>query len=265
MNTDKSIGIACFTGAVLGAFLALQLNYFWWVGILIGGAVGYVLFRFKEAIEAARRAWRSLPDAKAATAAARTGIWNFVRLAGAVVGILCFAASIIIIMVGVAMSLVVGTEMSARWEGPVMAAGDLGIPPTYWWVSAVVVMLAALLLLACVLKTRDRKAACRAIVNCILLTPLVLPFTLAYAIGSAILPRAGKAFVRSCELCLALGRRIFILVHSEIRLLCMTDAMIGAAAGYYFGNALIGGIIGALCGLVNYRLVSVKWLKLAKV
>ncbi|MEA2715263.1 MAG: hypothetical protein QOG91_291 [Candidatus Parcubacteria bacterium] len=58
-------------------------------------------------------------------------------------------------------------------------------------------------------------------------------------------------------------RRIFILIHSEIRLLCMTDSMIGALAGYYWGNALVGGIIGAACGMLNYKLISVRWLKLA--
>jgi len=57
----------------------------------------------------------------------------------------------------------------------------------------------------------------------------------------------------------------FKLVHSDLRLLCMTDAMFGALVGYFCGNALVGGITGALLGVLNYRFISVKWLKLVKV
>jgi hypothetical protein len=60
------------------------------------------------------------------------------------------------------------------------------------------------------------------------------------------------------------AKRTFILIHSEIRLLCMTDAMLGALAGYFCGNALIGGVAGAILGVLNYKLVSVRWLKLVR-
>ena len=59
--------------------------------------------------------------------------------------------------------------------------------------------------------------------------------------------------------------RVFKLIHSDMRVLCMTDAALGALAGYYLGSALIGGFIGAGLGWVNYQLVSVRWLKLVSV
>jgi hypothetical protein len=54
----------------------------------------------------------------------------------------------------------------------------------------------------------------------------------------------------------------FISIHSEIRLLCMTDAILGVLAGYYSGHALIGGIVGAILGVFNYELISKRALKL---
>ena len=90
MNNEKGIAIACFTGSTLGAVLALQLGYFWWVGVFVGGAAAYLSFRFREGIVAARRVWQSLTRPKAAAVALRAGIWNLVRVTGAVIALLCF-------------------------------------------------------------------------------------------------------------------------------------------------------------------------------
>ena len=114
------------------------------------------------------------------------------------------------------------------------------------------------------LAASDRKAACRTILSRFLLTPPVLPFTLAFVIGSALLPHASKLVVRLAVLGFQAARQIFVLIHSELRVLCMTDAMIGAVAGFFYGNALVGGLIGAVCGLANYKLVSVRLLKVVK-
>ncbi|MGH7936402.1 MAG: hypothetical protein ACREF8_05285, partial [Chthoniobacterales bacterium] len=56
---------------------------------------------------------------------------------------------------------------------------------------------------------------------------------------------------------------VFIHVHSERRTLCFVDATLGAALGYSFGSAIIGAVAGAVLGVVNYELISVRWLKLA--
>ncbi len=265
MTAEKGIAIACFTGAALGALLALQLGYFWWIGILAGGAIGYVCFRFEEALEALRRAWKSLPEAKAATAAIRTGLWNFVRLTGAVIAMLCFGVSTLIMIVGAAMSLVLGEEMSMIGEAPVTAAEEMGIPGQYWAVGAAGLVITAAVLVLCVwLATRNWNTAWRAVLSCFLLTPPVLPFTMAFAVGSALLPPTGRALVRLGVLGVKAARQTFLLIHSELRLLCLTDAMIGAGVGYFCGNALIGGLAGAVFGLGNYRLVSVRLLKLVK-
>ncbi|MCL4178678.1 MAG: hypothetical protein KJ072_13170 [Verrucomicrobia bacterium] len=263
MNTEKSIAIACFTGATLGAVLALQWGYFWWIGVFLGGAVAYFSFRFREGIVAARRVWRSLARPKAA--AWRTGIWNVARLTGAVMALLCFGVSILIMIVGVAMSLAVGEGLSFSGQGQSGMSGEAGIAAQYWVIVAAALLFAVVLAVFGVLvAANDRKAACRTILSCFLLTPLVLPFTLAFVIGSALLPRAGRLVVRLAVVGLQAARQLFVLIHSELRVLCMTDAMIGAVAGFFCGHALVGGLIGAVCGLVDYKLVSVRLLKVVK-
>ncbi|HXK31292.1 MAG TPA: hypothetical protein VJZ94_00875, partial [Candidatus Paceibacterota bacterium] len=55
---------------------------------------------------------------------------------------------------------------------------------------------------------------------------------------------------------------VFVYVHSQRRTICFIDATIGATIGYFFGSAIIGAIAGALLGVINYEIVSVRWLRL---
>lgn len=50
--------------------------------------------------------------------------------------------------------------------------------------------------------------------------------------------------------------QVFIRIHSEMRLLCMADAALGAAVGYFAGSAIIGALAGGVFGLVNYAVVT---------
>ena len=53
------------------------------------------------------------------------------------------------------------------------------------------------------------------------------------------------------------------LIHSDIRLLCGTDAAIGAVVGFLFGYAIVGAIIGGFLGVLNYELVSKRLLRVS--
>src|ERR1051326_6289964 len=61
MNKVLKVLLACAFGAFIGAIVALRLNqYFWWVGMLTGGLVGYLTFEVKEVAAAMSAAWRTL-------------------------------------------------------------------------------------------------------------------------------------------------------------------------------------------------------------
>ena len=57
-------------------------------------------------------------------------------------------------------------------------------------------------------------------------------------------------------------KNVFILIHSEFRLLCGVDAAIGAVIGYFAGYVIVGLIVGGILGVLNYELISRRWLKL---
>ena len=55
--------------------------------------------------------------------------------------------------------------------------------------------------------------------------------------------------------------KFFKIIHSDIRLLCLVDAAIGATVGYFYGNPLLGAAIGGPLGWLNFELVSKRWFK----
>lgn len=257
MITEKRIAIACFAGAALGALLALQFGYFWWVGILIGGAIGYVTFRFKEVIHATRIAWSSLLAAKVTGAGIKQSVLNVLGFLGVLLGLIGCAFSVLILSLGALAGLVAGPQGSPDWPVQSAPVQPTAVPQMVWMLAAAGALVSVLLLVFLVARSGNRKTACLAILGCVLATPLFLPITLLAAFAWTNVPRAGRLAFR-------LTRHIFILINSELRLLCMVDALLGALAGYFCGNAFIGGVIGALLGWLNYRFISVRWLATAK-
>ena len=256
MKTERRIVFACFTGAALGAVVALQLHYFWWVGILVGGATGYLSYSFREVISAAVTAWNTLVGGlkgRAWKAALLDALVVLAVLACVFVG----AASALLLSVGALMLATTAPESSSVWAAVPAASGPMPIPRVFWISAVVGVLVLGSFLSAWILRSSDRKQAWMAVLGCIAITPLVLPAALGVVFLWAVIPKGARFMWR-------LARQTFILVHSQARLLCLTDALVGALIGYLCGNALIGGAIGAVLGLLDYRFTSVRWLKLAK-
>ncbi len=60
-----------------------------------------------------------------------------------------------------------------------------------------------------------------------------------------------------------LVKTVFILIHSNERLLCMVDAAIGVAVFHFTGNNIfLGMLAGGALGVINYEIISVRLLKL---
>ena len=54
---------------------------------------------------------------------------------------------------------------------------------------------------------------------------------------------------------------LFKFIHSDMRLLCGVDALLGAAVGYAAGSALVGVMGGGALGVANYALITERWLR----
>ena len=80
------------------------------------------------------------------------------------------------------------------------------------------------------------------LLNLLLFTPLaIFPVVSYYAFKSrAIFIKALKS--------------LFVLIHSEVRVLCALDSAVGATIGYFAGNAFVGALAGGLLGVFHYEL-----------
>ena len=82
-----------------------------------------------------------------------------------------------------------------------------------------------------------------------------LPFTVLYF--------AIKYTPATIRFIIKFTKNVFVMIHSDIRLLCAVSVAMGTGAGFFAGSALIGGIVGALLGVASYEIVSKRILKLA--
>ena len=54
---------------------------------------------------------------------------------------------------------------------------------------------------------------------------------------------------------------MFIRIHSDRRLISGVDALLGSAIGYFAGSAAVGALSGGILGIVNYAMITERWLK----
>lgn len=254
MSETMKVFLACALGAFIGTVVALEVNhYFWWVGPLVGGFVGYISYEFKKVIKAIPVAWRKArgwrPD------------WQYWRILSAgtfgtlglfqtttVFMLLFFSATrpisvvnerfiittfIVMTITGFVFGFAVLTaELEGRpnqWDFALFRYSRTNPISMIFWVIP------------------------RAMVRSIRWTWRHAPagIEIAFVVGQEL---SGFAKRFSVEL--------FREIHSDLRLLCGTDAALGAAVGYFAGNALIGALAGGLWGALNFEILSIRVLKL---
>lgn len=239
-------------GAGIGALVALEVvSWLWWVGLLVGGLVGYLSYEFKAVLAALPKAWRAARGWQTPPHYWRNVGWVWLGITGAISGlavlvhILFWSQGIeaiadvsgtgiailllsAVAFVVVAPALLMGEEVPSPvvfgktllyWSSP-LTLFFYHLPRGLWWIIR-----------------RTPKAVAVA----------------AIAIGRGLV-----AFVRFLP---QFGWQVFIRIHSEMRILCGTDAALGAAVGYFAGSALLGAVVGGLFGVVNYALVTERWLR----
>lgn len=258
MKTRESgkIFLACAIGAGIGSLVALEMiKPLWWIGLLVGGLVGYLSYEWRAVLQAipaayrAARGWKAPPRFFAGLgwgmlACLSTGFWA--ALFGELLNMAQppeqkmpqFGCEVIGIFIALLSFIILGgffTSMTLS-EGYPKLSRDHEING-YRWVA------------------------------CKIFPPFVLFWYLPRGViwlGRR-LPRAIVAFAYGCvglaRFLRRFGWELFLRVHSEKRLLCGVDAMLGAAVGYFAGSALIGALAGGCFGLVNYVFVTEHWLK----
>jgi len=240
---------ACALGSFVGALTALQMNiYFWWVGMIVGGLTGYLSYEFKKVTAAIPQAWEKasiwspqpLLIFLKSYAIEWLGLVAFGSTMFMALGALCWGASTPPVMnlhivfllwmlgmgliAGATMEFKIGSEM-LRYANPFAVFVFYPLKALFYWMPKGIILAVPRI-----------PAAFSAIIT-------------AVSIGAETLGRFTKY--------------LFVEIHSDERLLCGVDAAIGTAVGYFLGSAGIGALAGGLFGVLNYEVVSKRWLKLA--
>lgn len=237
------IGFVCFVGAFVGALVALQIGgALWWIGAIAGALVAYLGYEIKPLALAARKAtastavalasgvknWR-LPDKEQ-----RRRFWLKLWLNwNMVVLLMLFLFSWFFLpLVGI---IAGRSEVSWGWADSVGCGAGFALAT---FVVTIAVM-AESLEVAEVLRQDMKKLLIRG--NSLAVAFLVL--------------KVCFYLLRALPWLVIFWTVVFFcLIHSEARLVCALDAALGAAIGYFAGNAAIGGLAGGILGLGHFWL-----------
>ncbi len=279
MNRDAlKIFIACAIGAAVGTIVALDMNkYFWWLGLLAGGATGYLSYEWRTVMHAFPAAYR---------AAGKLGLprWGFIRSVVRILswGIVTTASSFVwmIIAAKLATKLIVGNPGAILITNK---AGVLvGLCVILMIVSLGVTLISALAVALFLFAEGDNKRNSSADefrgFAFIVSPPTVVFWHLprgvcfvamntpnAIAIAARFVWSVAIRIPRGLVATMGFGRRfgwqLFVRIHSERRLICGVDALLGSMIGYFAGSAIIGALAGGVLGVINYNVVTERWLR----
>lgn len=247
----RSIGFACALGAFLGAFTALELaahfsfgKYIWFIGAIIGGSVAYLTYDFKTVCRGIAHTWRKMRAWRP-----QPTVWRILRLhvmlfvngfiAG--FGLLFWSSVFYFLAVRPDVDIIDAVLFASSF-----LSGIVGVLVSFSFFSS----LSSDSFRELVLRYEET----RRYAFCIIVLPWHVIRLIVYA--SRRIPSAALFVAR-------FAKQVFIYIHSNERLLCLTDAAIGSAIGYFAGSALAGAIAGGLFGILNYEVISVHVLKIA--
>jgi hypothetical protein len=281
MKQNKSLMVffSCAIGAVIGYLLAKRFGiHLWYLGTLAGGILGYLLYDIKQIVEAIPRAW------KYAREKSKFKIdWKAV---GFVMKVFGWIALILLIVIGIPVIYEKFAVKSLAMYGIEVKNGMF-----LDFTKDALIFMAAYLNVLIAMEFHIRKDKSRdskdqkvfymqtGIWNILrfskknwftflLTTFLCFPLAVLLIVRSAlllliwgisVLPKYGKLAIKFCGNFLWM---LFKLIHSDLRLLVGIDSVIGGTVGYFCNSILIGMLVGGLWGLINYKLVSIWWLKL---
>jgi hypothetical protein len=239
MNRTLKVFIACALGAGIGTMIALQIGgYLWWIGMLAGALVGYLTIEFKAVLIAAVTAWKKVsayafePDEEKYKENIKQSLWLALLLWN-------FLA-IMYLQLGLMFPLLKLYFPLAYSHQLISCASILPLLVSNCWLAGK---------LAASDEAKEKKYTILFCNPIFLLTlgPVAFLYLIAKFLKVIVFPFC---------------KTLFLLIHSEIRLLCFFDAGIGAGIGYFYHYALIGALSGGILGAINYEIVSKRLLKL---
>lgn len=268
-KTALKIGLACALGAMIGTVISLKINdHFWWVGTIVGVITGYLSYEFPKIMQAVPTAWQKAKEMSLKPRGLKNGEDKRVaRLLLGVIGI-CLLNVLAISSFQVYFfggPHIPNTNNMVEYNGLVRT---LLLTLASLWIFVEITSIALILVFTAVLlqiffisgvevnKNIDFMNGYKNIIK--YGNFIVFPIWVTY--------HTIRLFVSLIYTCARLiwhfFKNLLLLIHSEARLICGLDAGIGSVIGYLYGSPIIGALFGAIFGIANYYIVSIKILKL---
>lgn len=262
MKRPTRIGLAIALGTIIGAVFGLSLDaligQLAWLNALFGAALGgstaYLAYDFPAVLRAIPKAWRAATEPRNQLNLYLSAKSLPLALASATsIGLTATTPLIPLILLNVSTAILWAIVMSV-WLG-------------YVWFFFVALSWSKKrdtrtrreILRSYTRSRRDLQAAA-IYCNPIMVYGVWLPYGIWWL---------AKKAPRSVELTARLSGRftkfLFLAIHSDERLLCMADAAAFAAVAYFVATPigiLTSALAGAAFGVLNYEVVSKRWLKL---
>ncbi len=264
-NDAHKVGLAAAIGAALGALVASKLgSWYWVIGPLLGALVGYLSYEFKVVLRAIPAAFQAAHG------------WRFAARKS-VLRLIAWTFPAVLLL---AMDVIALIAVSARvWNDPHWLDAMLFI----WMIvtgngflMALVPGSYDLVLTEGMIEEKIRKARKLLIGGFPPILACLVLYGILYGLVWVLkhLPKA--AWVTSCAIfrgtvavmrfLTRFGWHLFVRIHSEKRLICAADALLGATIGHLAGKTsfttlAIAAVAGYLLGFVNYALVTERWLR----
>ena len=261
LRTPGKIALVCSLGSFIGTIIALEVNlYFWWIGVIVGGFVGYIFYDFQQVLRAIRYAWGIVKPDIQLIRAKILFLLAFLLLSvsltifcSLIMGILwLFNASSDTILGFSTVCLlflfsILGSGLIVSFFGVVLCGKD-NTANNFIRVSGELML------------TNPVNVYCRLLPRAIRWVSLIFYVFLCSFIAG--LPNFARTVVQFAVCVGLFFGNVFVFIHSDEKLLCGVDTAMGVTIGYFTGNALIGAIAGGLIGVVNFELISKRLLHL---
>lgn len=234
MKMDKAtrVFLACASGAGIGTLVALQLGNFWGLGALLGGLVGYLIYDLEEVIKAIPVAWNTVLE------------WRPDKESLSKIGLIIVFFVCVLLTLIVSPLFLTAMIMGTSEHSLLMPIG------LYGWLMSVYYFF-----------SKSKEPRLRNINEEFLCLLGFNPFTIYIYYPVKGIAWAVPRIPSGLMILARFVKTVFVLIHSDLRLLCGIDSLIGAAVGYFTGNVLVGALTGGVLGVVNYEIVSKKILK----
>ncbi len=266
MSKSWKVFLATAIGALIGGIVGESvISWLWWVGMIVGGFVGHFVYDWKRVVSAAgnawRAAWRELPKRTRSILSWRphkNAKWDWLALQSLWFSIFSWAVLGVFVMVGgVAFSN--GDRVKPDEMGIVVLAA-LGIYASFFFLICLTIFKTPTQHMS----REDLQDVVRIFLKLspfysvpwlLIWTPVQIVKTLVKVVCA--IPMLAR-FIKTFTV------KLFLGIHSEERLICGVDAALGALIVHLAGGSLlalvIGTIAGGLIGVVNYEIITLRWL-----